>query len=42
MAAGKEVIFVVVDRLSKELISFLLKHPYTDLDVVRIFMSEVF
>lgn len=39
---GKQVIFVVVDRLSKYAHSMALSHPYTALEVAQIFMDNVF
>ncbi|XP_070053472.1 uncharacterized protein [Nicotiana tomentosiformis] len=41
-ASGKEVIFVVVDRLSKAAHIMALKHPYTALEVAQSFMDGVF
>nr|XP_016475408.1 PREDICTED: uncharacterized protein LOC107797068 [Nicotiana tabacum] len=41
-AHGKEVIFVVVDRLSKAVHFMALKHPYTALEVAQIFIDDVF
>ena len=38
---GKTVIFVVVDRLSKAAHFSALKHPYTAVDVARVFMDTV-
>lgn len=40
--AGKEVIFVVVHRLSKAAHFMTLKHPYAALDVAQLFMDNVF
>lgn len=40
--SGKEVIFVVVDRLSKAAYFMALNHPYTSLEVAPIFMDNVF
>ncbi|GMI64925.1 hypothetical protein HRI_000161800 [Hibiscus trionum] len=39
---GKEVIFVVVDRLTKYGHFIDMTHPYTALDVARVFMEQVF
>lgn len=41
-AAGKEVILVVVDRLSKVAHFIALKYAYTTLDVAQVFMEQVF
>lgn len=41
-AHGKEVIFVVIDRLSKAAHCMALKHPYTALEVAQILMDSVF
>ncbi|XP_070032984.1 uncharacterized protein [Nicotiana tomentosiformis] len=41
-AAGKEAIFVVVDRLSKSAHFMALKHPYSPLDVAQLLMDGVF
>lgn len=41
-AVGKEVIFEIVDRLSKDAHFIALKHPYTTLDVAQMFMDQVF
>lgn len=41
-AAGKEVIYVVVDRLSKAAHFMTLKHPYSALDVAQLFMDGIF
>lgn len=41
-AAGKEVIYVVVDRLSKAAHFMPLKHPYSALDVAQLFMDGIF
>ena len=39
---GKQVIFVVVDRLSKAAYFIALQHPYTASDVAQCFMDNVF
>lgn len=39
---GKEVVFMVVDRLSKYGHFFALAHPYSSIDVAQIFMEGVF
>ena len=39
---GKEVIFVVVDRLSKATHFLALSHPYTAIMVAQLFMDTVF
>ena len=39
---GKQVIFVVVDRLSKVAHFMALHHPYSAADVVQCFMDNVF
>jgi hypothetical protein len=41
-SSGKQVILVVVDRLSKYAHFISLAHPYTAEDVVRIFMDNIF
>lgn len=40
-AMGKEVVFVVVDSPNKAAHFMPLKHPYTAIDVVQIFMDTV-
>ena len=39
---GKEVIFVVVDHLTKYAPFMALSHPYTDAKVAQLFMDNVF
>lgn len=39
---GKSVIFVVVDRLSKYSHFMALAHPYTAMDIAKIFLDSVF
>ncbi|GAU25735.1 hypothetical protein TSUD_216660 [Trifolium subterraneum] len=39
---GKQVIFVVVDRLSKYAHFMALAHPYTALDIAQLFLDNVF
>ncbi|KAH0691472.1 hypothetical protein KY289_018830 [Solanum tuberosum] len=39
---GKEVIWVVVDRLTKYVHFVALSHPYTALDIANLFMEHVF
>nr|KYP41560.1 Transposon Ty3-I Gag-Pol polyprotein [Cajanus cajan] len=39
---GKQVIFVVVDRLSKEAHFMALSHPYSAVDVSQSFLDHVF
>ena len=39
---GKEVLLVIVDRLSKYAHFLPIAHPYTALDVAHIFMDNVF
>ncbi|WMV19182.1 hypothetical protein MTR67_012567 [Solanum verrucosum] len=39
---GKEVIWVVVDRLNKYVHFVALSHPYTALDIANLFMEHVF
>ena len=40
-SAGWEVIFVVVDRMSKYAHFIALKHPYTAKSVAEVFVKEV-
>lgn len=42
VSQGKSVIFVVVDRLSKYVHFMALSHPYTALDVAKVFLDTVF
>lgn len=39
---GKDVIFVVVDRLTKYAHFMALSHPYTAVTVAKVFMNQVF
>lgn len=39
---GKEVIFVVVDKLSKYAHFFALGHPSTAMEVAQVYLDEVF
>ena len=39
---GKDVIFVIVDQLSKYSHFIALKHPYTTLEVAQVFIDNVF
>lgn len=39
---GKQVIFVVVDLLSKYAHFLNLSHPYTAIDVAKLFMDSIF
>ena len=39
---GKQVIFIVVDRLSKAVHFMALSHPYTAADVAQCFLDNVF
>ena len=39
---GKQVIFIVVDRLSKEAHFMALSHPYTAADKAQCFLDHVF
>ena len=41
-SGGKQVIFVVVDRLNKAAQFMVLHHPYSVADVVQCFMDNVF
>lgn len=41
-SVGKDVIFVVVDRLSKYALFMSLKHPYTAMEVSRVYLDDVF
>jgi hypothetical protein len=41
-SAGKQVIFVVVDRLSKYAHFMPLAHPYTAADVAQVFLDNIF
>jgi hypothetical protein len=41
-SAGKQVIFVVVDRLSKYAHFMALAHPYTAMDIAHLFLDNVF
>ena len=42
MSIGKNVIFVVVDRLSKYAHFMTLKHPYSALEVAQEYLDHVF
>ncbi|KAF7152525.1 hypothetical protein RHSIM_Rhsim01G0093500 [Rhododendron simsii] len=42
VSQGKSVIFVVVDRLSKHVHFMALSHPYTALDVAKVFLDTIF
>lgn len=39
---GKELIFVVVDRLNKATHFMVLKYPYTVLDMAQVFINNIF
>lgn len=39
---GKQVLFVVVDRLSKVAHFLNLSHPYTAMDVAQLFLDHIF
>ncbi|KAK9175296.1 hypothetical protein WN944_027302 [Citrus x changshan-huyou] len=41
-SSGKQIIFVVVDRLSKYAHFMPLSHPYTALDVAQLFLDNVY
>lgn len=41
-SAGKHCILVVIDRLSKNSHFLALSHPYTALDVAKVYLNEVF
>lgn len=41
-SGGKHVILVVVDRLSKYIYFLYLSHPYTTLDVAKLFLDNVY
>ena len=41
-SSGKQIIFVVVDRLSKYVHFMPLSHPYTTLDVAQLFLDNVY
>jgi len=40
-AQGKDIIFVVVDRLTKYAHFFPLSHPYTSAEVAHLFLKKV-
>lgn len=42
VSQGNSVIFVVVDRLSKNVNFMALSHPYTAMDVAKVFLDIVF
>ena len=39
---GKEVIWVVVDRLTKYAYFIAVKHPYSAIDIAKLFMENIF
>jgi hypothetical protein len=39
---GNEVIFIVVDRFSKNALFMALTHPYTAITTARVFMDNVY